>query len=74
MIHEARRRLAARPDFYFPKIYGLDEAGGTSVLYLSALPFSELGFKKVTDPRPSPNTPGRRFGSCRGSFCPWARF
>ena len=53
MIHEARRRLQARPDFYFPKIYGLDEAGGTSVLYLSALPFSELGFKKVTT-RPLP--------------------
>lgn len=48
MIREANRRLAARPDYYFPKVYGLEEAGGTSVLYLSALPFSELGFKKVT--------------------------
>ena len=48
MITEAKRRLSARPDIYFNKIYGLDEAGGTSVLYLSELPFPELGFKKVT--------------------------
>lgn len=48
MIAEAKRRLAARPDKYFNRIYGLEEAGGTSVLYLSELPFPELGFKKVT--------------------------
>jgi formate dehydrogenase iron-sulfur subunit len=48
MITEAKRRLTARPDVYFNKIYGLDEAGGTSVLYLSELPFPELGFKKIT--------------------------
>lgn len=48
MITEAKRRLTARPDIYFNKIYGLDEAGGTSVLYLSELPFPELGFKRVT--------------------------
>jgi formate dehydrogenase iron-sulfur subunit len=48
MVTEAKRRLATKPDVYVNKIYGLDEAGGTSVLYLSDLPFPELGFKKVT--------------------------
>ena len=48
MIAEAKRRLNTRPDIYFNKIYGLDEAGGTSVLYLSELPFPELGFKSIT--------------------------
>jgi len=35
MVEKARQRLAAKPDRYVNRIYGLDEAGGTSVLYLS---------------------------------------
>ncbi|MCX5812263.1 MAG: 4Fe-4S dicluster domain-containing protein [Proteobacteria bacterium] len=54
MIQEAKRRLAARPDRYFNKIYGLEEAGGTSVLYLTEQPFDDLGFKHVTK-RPLPS-------------------
>ncbi|MCX5805765.1 MAG: 4Fe-4S dicluster domain-containing protein [Proteobacteria bacterium] len=54
MIQEAKRRLAAKPDRYFNKIYGLEEAGGTSVLYLTEQPFDELGFKNVTR-RPLPS-------------------
>jgi formate dehydrogenase iron-sulfur subunit len=54
MVKEAQRRLAERPDKYFNRIYGLNEAGGTTVLYLSALPFNELGFKDVTR-RPLPS-------------------
>lgn len=54
MIAEAEKRLKARPDIYFNKIYGLQEAGGTSVLYLSELPFPELGFKRITR-RPLPS-------------------
>ena len=48
MIKEAERRLAAYPDRYLQKVYGKDEAGGTCVIYLTALPFDELGFKPVT--------------------------
>ncbi|MDO3377235.1 4Fe-4S dicluster domain-containing protein [Geoalkalibacter halelectricus] len=48
MIKEAERRLSAYPDRYLPKVYGKDEAGGTCVIYLTALPFDELGFKPVT--------------------------
>jgi formate dehydrogenase iron-sulfur subunit len=53
MFKEAKRRLALHPGRYVPKIYGKEEAGGTSVLYLSALPFDELGFREVTT-RPLP--------------------
>ncbi len=45
LIGEARVRLAAAPKSYVPKIYGLEEAGGTSVLMLSSLPFSGLGLR-----------------------------
>lgn len=44
MIAEARRRMAESPEKYYPKIYGLTEAGGTSVLILSAVPFEQLGY------------------------------
>jgi formate dehydrogenase iron-sulfur subunit len=54
MINEANRRLTVRPGKYMNRIYGLEEAGGTSVLYLSAVPFDELGFRNVTK-RPLPS-------------------
>jgi len=47
MLQEARRRIAARPEKYVDHIYGEKEAGGTSVLYLSAVPFDKLGFPDV---------------------------
>ena len=43
LIAEARRRFRENPSGYMGHIYGEDEAGGTSVLYLSAVPFESLG-------------------------------
>jgi formate dehydrogenase iron-sulfur subunit len=45
LLKTARERLAAEPDKYVQRIYGEREAGGTSILYLSSVPFEELGFK-----------------------------
>ena len=47
LLQEARNRIAARPGKYVDHIYGEKEAGGTSVLYLSAVPFEKLGFPDV---------------------------
>jgi formate dehydrogenase iron-sulfur subunit len=47
MLKEAHRRMANRPGRYVDRIYGEKEAGGTSVLYLSAVPFAKLGFPEV---------------------------
>jgi formate dehydrogenase iron-sulfur subunit len=47
MLTEARRRIGSRPGRYVDRIYGEKEAGGTSVLYLSAVPFDKLGFPEV---------------------------
>jgi formate dehydrogenase iron-sulfur subunit len=44
LIAEAQRRIASEPDRYVDHIYGAKEAGGTSVLFLSPVPFAELGF------------------------------
>jgi len=43
LLTEARRRLAAEPTRYVPKIYGEHDGGGTQVLYLSHVPFEKLG-------------------------------
>ena len=47
MLAEAHRRMEKRPGAYVDRIYGEHEAGGTSVLYLSAVPFEKLGFPEV---------------------------
>lgn len=44
LIAEARKRIVENPDLYINHIYGENEAGGTSFLYLSPVPFEELGF------------------------------
>jgi formate dehydrogenase iron-sulfur subunit len=42
LVAEAHRRFAASPGKYAPTVYGEKTAGGTSVLYLSAVPFEAL--------------------------------
>src|SRR3989338_1987763 len=45
LIKIAYERMSAEPGKYVPKLYGEHEVGGTSVLYLSSVPFEQLGFK-----------------------------
>jgi Fe-S-cluster-containing dehydrogenase component len=47
LLLEARRRLQENPDLYVPKIYGEHDGGGTQVLYLSHVPFDELGLPEL---------------------------
>ena len=51
MLAEAHKRIAESPA-YVRKIYGEAEVGGTSVFYLSDVPFEDLGF--VTAPMMQP--------------------
>jgi formate dehydrogenase iron-sulfur subunit len=43
LVAEARSRINANPGQYIDYIYGLEEAGGTSVMYISNISFAELG-------------------------------
>jgi len=43
LIAEARKRIADNPGVYIDQIYGENIAGGTGWLYLSPVPFNELG-------------------------------
>lgn len=54
LLKEARARLAAQPGRYVPRIYGEREVGGTSVLYLSPVPFSQLGLPENVPLHPLP--------------------
>jgi formate dehydrogenase iron-sulfur subunit len=54
ILSEAHNRISGNPDKYVDHIYGEKEAGGTSVLYLSSVPFDKLGFPDVgTEAYPS---------------------
>lgn len=58
LLKEAHARIAAHPGRYIDHVYGEFEAGGTSRLYLSDVPFEELGLPKVdTLPVPHYATP-----------------
>jgi len=59
LVAEARQRLADKPDQYYQKIYGLSEVGGTSVLFLSAVPFEKIGLRTGVPQEPLPETTWR---------------
>lgn len=44
LIQVAQKRLAEKPGEYHPRIYGIQEVGGTSVFVLSAVPFEQIGY------------------------------
>ena len=54
LVKEARSRIAGRPSEYVDHVYGLEEAGGTSVLMLSSVPFENLGLPKNVPKQPLP--------------------
>jgi formate dehydrogenase beta subunit len=54
LLAEAHRRIDAAPDRYQRRVYGEVEAGGTAVLYLSAVAFEKLGLPALPrEPAPS---------------------
>jgi formate dehydrogenase iron-sulfur subunit len=54
LLFEARSRIQAHPERYVDHIYGETEAGGTAWLYLSDVPFEDLGFKSGLETAPMP--------------------
>ncbi len=46
LLAEAHRRIGESPGKYQPTVYGEKTGGGTSMLYLSALPFEALGLER----------------------------
>ena len=55
LVREAQDRITADPNRYVDHIYGLEEAGGTSVMFLSGVPFADLGFATNLGTEPYPD-------------------
>lgn len=47
LVSLAHDRIRSRPDVYVNHVYGEHEAGGTSWLYLSSVPFEQIGFVQL---------------------------
>jgi len=55
LLAEAHRRIDANPGQYVDHVYGETEVGGTNVMFLSALPFEQLGFPMTLPNAPMPD-------------------
>jgi len=55
LIREANERIKAEPTKYVNRLYGLDDVGGTSILYITSVPFEQLGFKTNLMKEPLPD-------------------
>ena len=55
LLAQAKAQIASTPDRYIDHIYGEHEVGGTSMLYLSDVPFAQLGFPTLADRAVSAN-------------------
>jgi Fe-S-cluster-containing dehydrogenase component len=54
LLEVARQRIYTNPGQYVSHIYGEHEAGGTGWLYISPVPFEEIGFRTDLDTEPYP--------------------
>ena len=53
LLELAREKITRQPDLYVDCVYGASEAGGTSWLYLSSVPFEDLRFITLGSSPPS---------------------
>ena len=63
LIKIARERIRKFPDRYVDHIYGEKEMGGTSWLYLSGVPFKDLGMREDLGITPAPELTSGALGS-----------
>lgn len=54
LIEFAHIKMHAKPDKYIHHLYGEKEVGGTSWMYMSPVPFKQIGFREDLGERPIP--------------------
>jgi Fe-S-cluster-containing dehydrogenase component len=74
LLAEAKRRLAAHPGRYVPKVYGETDGGGTQCLYLAAVPFEDLGLPDLGDESPAVKARTVQHGIYQGFAAPVALY
>ena len=63
LLKVARNRINTYPDRYIDHIYGENEMGGTSWLYLSTVPFKEIGMREDLGVTPAPELTAGALGA-----------
>ncbi|NLD36021.1 MAG: 4Fe-4S dicluster domain-containing protein [Desulfatiglans sp.] len=63
LIKYARERISKFPDRYIDHIYGEHEMGGTSWLYISSLPFKDVGMREDLGITPAPELTAGALGA-----------
>ncbi|MBU0971344.1 MAG: 4Fe-4S dicluster domain-containing protein [Proteobacteria bacterium] len=63
LINMAWKRISKNPDQYVPHLYGEHEMGGTSWLYLSQVPFEQIGMREDLGNIPAPQFTAGALGS-----------
>jgi Ni/Fe-hydrogenase subunit HybB-like protein/Fe-S-cluster-containing dehydrogenase component len=74
LLEVARDKIRTHPNDYVDHIYGEHEAGGTSWLYLSSVPFEQLGFVKLAATAPSAVTEAIQHGVFKHGLPPLALY
>lgn len=54
LLKQAHARIDANPGFYVNHVFGEHEVGGAAMLYISDVPFEQLGFRTDVTTRPIP--------------------
>jgi len=55
LLEVAKTRIYQNPDRYYHHVYGEHEVGGTGWMYLSPVPFEQIGFRTDLGTEPYPN-------------------
>jgi formate dehydrogenase iron-sulfur subunit len=63
LLNIAHQRIAKNPDRYVDHIYGEKEMGGTSWLYLSGVPFNQIGMREDLGTTPAPDLTAGALGA-----------
>ncbi len=63
LLRMAHNRIAQFPERYVDHVYGEDEMGGTQWLYLSGVPFKEIGMNEELGNAPAPSFTAGALGS-----------
>ena len=74
LLAEAKRRVAEFPDRYIPHVYGETEGGGTQCLYLSHVPFEQLGLPALDETPTADPVRTIQHGIYRGFVAPLALY